>query len=771
MSQHVRTCVATTRMLVLLACCVGIARPDALSAAEPDWVWRNPLPQGHDLYAVWGSGSSDVFAVGQAGTILHYDGSTWSPMDSGTTADLHGVWGTASNDVYAFGDSGTFLRYNGTSWQLKTSGTTRAFGTAAGVAANEIYVQVCSGFPTVFRYNGSSWGDLSPPVGREGLAGLCCTGVGDVYTVGGGGRVLLRAGSSGWSSIGPDTSSDLNGVWADTAGDVTVVGFGGTIIQRHNSLWSTKTSGTSNSLRAVWRDYAVGDGGTIVHCPFFLSCAVMYSSTQEDLLAVWGSSQTDVFAVGRNGAIVHYDGTAWTAESPGRAGHLYDVWGSGPNNVYGVGETGLVMDYDGASWDSTVFSSQYDFHAIWGSGPTYLSVCGGGGKMMRYDAGSWQWIDSDTTNALNGLDGSGIANIYAVGQTGTIVRDDGTSWAAATSPTSENLNDVAFDGTRAEFAVGDNGTILRMGRNAWYAATSPTSANLRGVAWLQNGDALAVGDGGTVLFFNGNQWSQWNSGTSEDLFGVWGGGSKNAFIVGDNGTILHYDGEGLTPSESGTVRQLRAVWGDGTGTGDVYAVGLNGTILSFPRWHVNVSIPRPDLGYVYLMYGTGHQVRLHAGRRTDGGFSKWQGQAVPTGKETDNPLYLTLTQDVSITALFVEMYKLFVGVSGQGRCDPNAGTYSTPVTITLTAKADPNWQFDHWEGDLPPADEKTNPLNLLVDQDRTLMAVFVESSDGSLNPDSSPACCAAQGGLALPLVGVMLAAMRMRRRRNRGAAG
>jgi hypothetical protein len=37
-----------------------------------------------NLYDIWGSSGSDVFVVGQAGTILHYDGSTWSPISSGT---------------------------------------------------------------------------------------------------------------------------------------------------------------------------------------------------------------------------------------------------------------------------------------------------------------------------------------------------------------------------------------------------------------------------------------------------------------------------------------------------------------------------------------------------------------------------------------------------------------------------------------------------------------------------------------------------------------
>jgi hypothetical protein len=56
------------------------------------------------LYGVWGASSSNVFAVGSQGTILHYDGSTWSTMASGTTSwELTAVWGASASDVYSVG--------------------------------------------------------------------------------------------------------------------------------------------------------------------------------------------------------------------------------------------------------------------------------------------------------------------------------------------------------------------------------------------------------------------------------------------------------------------------------------------------------------------------------------------------------------------------------------------------------------------------------------------------------------------------------------------
>jgi hypothetical protein len=69
------------------------------------------VPKDYTLYGVWGSSGSDVFAVGHSGTILHYDGTGWSAMISGTRNSLRGVRGSSGSDVFAVGWYGTILHY------------------------------------------------------------------------------------------------------------------------------------------------------------------------------------------------------------------------------------------------------------------------------------------------------------------------------------------------------------------------------------------------------------------------------------------------------------------------------------------------------------------------------------------------------------------------------------------------------------------------------------------------------------------------------------
>ena len=79
-----------------------------------------------ELYGVWGSGPTDVFAVGDYGTIIHYNGSIWSTMNSDTSDVLRGVWGSGPGDVFAVGDHGTILHYGSASGSMAGRITYRA---------------------------------------------------------------------------------------------------------------------------------------------------------------------------------------------------------------------------------------------------------------------------------------------------------------------------------------------------------------------------------------------------------------------------------------------------------------------------------------------------------------------------------------------------------------------------------------------------------------------------------------------------------------------
>lgn len=76
------------------------------------WCWQNLLPQGNLLRGVFGTDAKNVWAVGQAGIVLKWNGSVWSVQSSETTAALYAVWGTDVANLWAVGDAGTIVKAN-----------------------------------------------------------------------------------------------------------------------------------------------------------------------------------------------------------------------------------------------------------------------------------------------------------------------------------------------------------------------------------------------------------------------------------------------------------------------------------------------------------------------------------------------------------------------------------------------------------------------------------------------------------------------------------
>ena len=70
---------------------------------------------------MWGPSYEDMYAVGDGGTILHFDGTSWTKMQSGTTKNLYSIWGTNDQNIWAAGWDvhhaiSEILHYDGTSW-------------------------------------------------------------------------------------------------------------------------------------------------------------------------------------------------------------------------------------------------------------------------------------------------------------------------------------------------------------------------------------------------------------------------------------------------------------------------------------------------------------------------------------------------------------------------------------------------------------------------------------------------------------------------------
>jgi hypothetical protein len=311
-SCQAESCLPTCPNMTDVACPASGGRPADCWPAGTDC---SRPPELVTLWGVWGSSPTDAWAVGYrpttlAGTLLHWDGATWSADTSSAPPPMFGVWGSGPTDLWAMGDQGTILHGDGSNWLATASGTKSTFNGIWGSGPNDVWAIEFPG--TMRHWNGTAW------------------------------------------STDTSASVQLTGVWGSGAHDVWAVGDKGTILHWDGSAWSTTTTGGGHRLSGVWgtsaRDvWAVGGAGMIVHWDGS-SWLVLPWDTVLSLRGVWGASPSDVWAVGDNGTIVHWDGLAWHAFPGGTKESLYAVWGSGPDDVWAVGHGSTILHWDGVAW-------------------------------------------------------------------------------------------------------------------------------------------------------------------------------------------------------------------------------------------------------------------------------------------------------------------------------------------------------------------------------------------------------------------------------------
>ena len=267
--------------------------PDAASSQH--WKEFSYKPAGK-LYGVGGKSATEVYAVGQKGLILKYNGTTWATMTNPVTSspDLYAVrpW---QSYMYAAGAQ-VILYLSGTNWNKGYTYTTSTY------------------------YN---FRDIWGPSSSYRMWGVGEMGYYMSYK-------NSSSPSSSWSSIYMGSSKlkvSLYGVWGTSEKNIWAVGEKGTIFRckgssscTSSSYWNTETSGTTSNLRAIH-----------------------------------GFSDKDVFAVGYDGVILHYDGSKWSKMTTNTSTYFQGVWGSSPTNVFAVGHpifkaSDSIFRYDGSKW-------------------------------------------------------------------------------------------------------------------------------------------------------------------------------------------------------------------------------------------------------------------------------------------------------------------------------------------------------------------------------------------------------------------------------------
>jgi hypothetical protein len=161
-----------------------------------------------------GNGAADFgFAVGNTGTVLSYNGSTWAASSSGSVDNLLGVSVVSANEAWIATSAGKILKWNGSSWSqaASTAATFRSISmldTDGDGFANVGWAVGDTG--KIHYYNGSSWSTYATPTGSN-LLGVVAASINSAWAVGQGGIILAWNGTS-WASTASPVGSNLNGI-------------------------------------------------------------------------------------------------------------------------------------------------------------------------------------------------------------------------------------------------------------------------------------------------------------------------------------------------------------------------------------------------------------------------------------------------------------------------------------------------------------------------------------------------------------------------------
>lgn len=254
--------------------------------------------------------------------------------------------------------------------------------------------------PTVLRLAGGEWERLS--TGDRGHLWWHWADDDTVWFVGNGGRVVRHDRAAGtFETTVLDAEATFFGVWGVPGGPMWVVG-GDLFGETGPDLW--RLDGTT------WSEVALPDGAPTVR--------VLYK--------VWGNDADDVWVVGTSGLVLHGGATGFEVVPSPVTTALITVHGRGDDVLAVGGEVnGALLEYDGAAWSDATPPQAPQLSGAFVHAECDAMVVGAVGSVYRRSEGDWV-LDEDL--------------VLDLGFHAALVDEACGSWAGGGNLTSANLD-------------------------------------------------------------------------------------------------------------------------------------------------------------------------------------------------------------------------------------------------------------------------------------------------------------------------------------------
>jgi|GEM_PF-1476416 len=584
--------------------------------SQHTWYWYNPIGDSYNIKDIFVNSINDVWASGEGGKLIHFDGQQWSMLERLTWCDLNALWFTDANHGWAVGGGGVILRYEDGTWSMINSGNTKRLhdlfftsennGWAVGEARR--------------HYIDGQWITIDT-VGYNGVTDLFFTDENHGWA--GGSDKMYRYDTAGWHWA-PLPFSDyysvksiffldsihgwLGGYYSDfTKMIMEYNGTGWKLSAYHppiisNDLYfDTPTHGWSCGDPSMFQSttYTIWEyTGTTWESSYA-------NHNVPNTLAALNAS--DLYVGTEYGHILYHDSLGWHFSNTLTEGATMLSF---PDTGHGwaVGEGKEILRYRNGLWGiDTSFSGKVfnhihfadTAHGIASAQVTDSNVY----AIYRYSDGIWHLLTSTVNTEIMSVFclSSGDAWFSGFNSTGGRILKLSNNIITDTTFSDLNwINGICFPNQSQGWAIGAsqsgiNCKILRCVNDQWYTQkTLPTWSTLNSISFADPFSGWAVGynynsRSGISWRYNGQQWIE-GPGFSPGLISVYHPDPDHAYAVGGNKIFtLNY---GVWQEESITINQgLVSISFPSEEIG--WIAGDNGAILSSLSPYP-VHIPEPS---------------------------------------------------------------------------------------------------------------------------------------------------------------------------------
>ncbi|MEQ9497752.1 MAG: hypothetical protein RIT81_12860 [Deltaproteobacteria bacterium] len=416
------------------------------------------------FYAVRRVAPDDVWAVGQSGYASHFDGTGWTPVETGVNANLVGLWSSGPDDVWAVGTANigeptVVLHWDGASWTRDTSVPPGEASSVWGAAFDDVWVG--GRYGTFLHWDGARWSEVTHPTGNVfSISGVAAN---DIWA---GSDRMMHYDGRAWTAVDFPSASSILSVHAVSAAEAWAVTQGGGLFRWDGTAWLE--TGTD----------------------------------RPDLFGVSAVSPSNAWVSGADGALMRWDGEGWErSRGDLPAQDLCDLTLVDDDLGWAVGAEGTIGRWDGQTWTTSPIDSRIHFDRVWADRERAFAV--GHEGIARWTSGSWALMDAPGSR-FTSVDGS-TGRIWATGRSPSLMRWEEGLWQSFDWP--EGATRAELHGTSGTcenvWAVGAGGTILHFDGTTWREVDSSTDRRLFAVHAAAADDVWAVGEHGAIVRFDG----------------------------------------------------------------------------------------------------------------------------------------------------------------------------------------------------------------------------------------------------------------------------